>query len=246
VKNTITVIALILFLFAFSACAFGCVSYGAYAATSTPHIVVSGEVWLLNESGEKLFLLPDTYYARINNLDDAFYYVTFNGVSGKISKNVVSTTGYHTIASGTSAEMQINSAYVEFVSINLKLLPNVASENVVALPVTDSFTFIGEYPTTDGLWYYVKYNQYYGYIRGERTNIPNIQIAAFSPEAEPTVITPEETSPETNSGISEFFNGLEGNTLRVIVIVALAVPAVIVIFLLFRPRKGRKEKYYEN
>lgn len=246
-KNPFPIFALVLFVLAFSAAA--AVLYpagGACAATSTPHIVVSGEVWLLNESGEKLFLLPDTYYARINNLDDAYYYVTFNGVSGKVSKNVVSTTGYHTTALGTSTEMQIDSKYVEFVSINLKSQPNVASDNVIALPVTDSFTFIGQYPTSDGMWYFVKYNQYCGYIRSERTSVPDIKIAAFRPEVEPTQNTPETPPQEKPDGISQFFNGLEGNTLRVVVIAALAVPAIIVIFVLFRPKKGRKEKYYEN
>jgi hypothetical protein len=247
VKNTLTVFAFLIGLLAFSAAVLAAQpDCQAYAATGTPHIVISGEVWLLNESGEKLFLLPDTYYARINNLDDAYYYVTFNGVSGKVSKNVVSTTGYHIVASGTSLEMQIDSKYIEFVSINLKKQPNIASENVVALPVTDSFTFIGQYPTMDGMWYYVKYNQYYGYIRSERTSIPDIRIAAFQPEAEPSSDNSQDNIQEENKGLTEFFNGLEGNTLRVIVIAALAVVAILVIFVLFRPKKGRKEKYYED
>lgn len=217
----------------------------AFAAASTPHVVISGEVWLLGENGNKLFLLPDTYYARINNLDEAYYFITFNGVSGKVSKNVVSTTGYHTTATGTTAELQVSSDYLEFVSINLKSEPSVAAANVAAMPVTDSFTFIGEYPTGDGSWYYVKYNQFLGYIRSDRTNIPDITISAFVPEAAPADPVSAEPEKEGNP-VTDLFNGLEGNTVRIIVIVALAVPALILIFILFRPKKGKKEKYYED
>ncbi|NLO64234.1 MAG: SH3 domain-containing protein [Clostridiales bacterium] len=216
----------------------------AQASVGTPHIVVSGEVWLLDENGNRLFLLPDTYYARINNLDDAYYYITFNGVSGKVSKNVVTTTGYHTTAKGTLAELRVSEAFIEFVSINLKASPGITAENVVALPVTESFTFLGEYPTSEGVWYYVKYNQHYGYIRSDRTNIPDMNIEAFVPEPAPS--EPTQETPEPEKPIKELINGLEGNTLRIIVIVALAIPALIIIFILFRPSKGRKEKYYEN
>lgn len=136
-KKTILYLAWILVLLP----ALFCLRAPAHAATGTPHVVVSGEVWLLDENGVKLFLLPDTYYARINNLDDGYYYITFNGVSGKVSKNVVSTTGYHATAKGTTAELQVNKDYVEFVSINLKAEPTLSATNVVAMPVTDSFHF---------------------------------------------------------------------------------------------------------
>lgn len=218
----------------------------AFAATSTPHIVISGEVWLLDESGAKLFVLPDTYYARINNLDDAYYYITFNGISGKVSKNVVSTTGYHTTAKGTTTELQVNRDYAEFTSINLKAEPSLAAASTAVLPITDSFTFLGEYPTAEGVWYYVKYNQYFGYIRRERTNIPKMDISAFVPETAPQSPPDNTNANPDEKPISGLISGLEGNTLRIIVIVALAIPAVIIIFILFRPTKGKKEKYYEN
>lgn len=217
----------------------------AFAATSTPHIVISGEVWLLDDNGAKLFVLPDTYYARINNLDDAYYYITFNGISGKVSKNVVSTTGYHTTAKGTVTELQVNRDYAEFTSINLKAEPSLAAANTAALPVTDSFTFLGEYPAAEGVWYYVKYNQYFGYIKRERTNIPKMDISAFVPETEPAAPPADNTTPKEKP-ISELISGLEGNTLRIVVIVALAIPAIIIIFILFRPSKGKKEKYYDS
>ena len=89
-------------------------SFAAFAA-DTPHIVADGDVWLLSGDGVRLFMLPDTYYARINNLDENFYYVTFNGVSGKVDKNTVSAVGYHTTAAGTSREIGVSADIKPFV-----------------------------------------------------------------------------------------------------------------------------------
>ena len=214
----------------------------AFAATDTPHIVVDGEVWLLNEMGEKIFLLPDSYYARINNLDDAYYYVTFNGVSGKVSKNVVGTTGYHTAATGTMCQLSIAPEYAEFAAIKLKCRPDLSASDVVEIPVEQPFTFLGEHPAADAVWYYVQYNQYYGYLKADRTTMPETDFPVFVPEeipqevVDPTDPAVEETDPPS---------GLDRRDLRIIVIVGLAVPAVAVIFLLFRP-KGKRKRFYDE
>lgn len=208
----------------------------AFAATGTPHIIIDGEVWLLDDGGNRLFLLPDTYYAKINNLDDTYYYVTFNGVSGKVSKNVVTTTGYHTTAPGTSAEIKVNDNFSDFVSISLKAAPSSAAQNIAAVPTPDAFTFLGHYPTqTEGVWYYCKYGDYYGYIKQDRTTMTELNIGTFVPEA------PQET--EEKDPPKNLLDGLEGKELRILIIIGLAIPAVLIIFLLFRPQRNRK--YYD-
>jgi|AGTN01.1.fsa_nt_gi hypothetical protein len=212
----------------------------ARAATDTPHVVISGEIWLMDENGNKIFLLPDTYYARINNLDDNYYYITFNGVPGKVSKNVVSTVGYHTTAKGTSFDIQVSPDYSEFVGINLKSSPSLSANNVVVIPTSDYFTFIGEYPSSEGEWYYVKYNQYYGYIRQERTTAPVLNIETFTPEAAPANNDPGGSNSDPGKGI---LSGIDQKGLRIIIIVGLAVPAILIIFLIFRPSKNKK--YYD-
>ena len=207
---------------------------------STPHVVISGEVWLLTETGEKLFLLPDSYYARINNLDESYYYVTFNGVNGKVNKNIVSTTGYHTTAQGTMCDINVASEYAEFVSINLKSRPDLSSENVTSVPINEPFTFLGVYPAEDGRWYYVKYAEYYGYLKQERTTMPSYEVTPFVPETLP-VVAPEETPSEEDNSEPE---PLDSN-LKIIIIVGLAVPAVFLVILLFK-NNNKKERYYRD
>jgi len=214
----------------------------AYAGTGTPHIIISGDVWLLDEmSGEKLFLLPDTYFARINDSFDAeYYYVTFNGVSGKISRNLVSATGYHTTAKGTGVDMRVSDeTYSKYGSIRLRSAPSYAAKEITQIPVENGFYFVGKYPTDSGIWYYINYSGVYGYIESEITNQPVLNIEDFIPESAPVTNTPTD-NPDTDGNI---FSGIKGSELRIIIIIGLSVPAVLMLFLLFRPSKSRK--YYD-
>lgn len=214
-------------------------------ATSTPHIVVSGDVWLLSESGEKLFLLPDTYYARINNLDENYYYVTFNGVNGKVVKTAVSTVGYHASATGTTRDMTISGEYSEFVAINLKKAPDIGAENACQVPLGETITYIGSYPTDGALWYYAQYNGSYGYVKAERTSMTTVSIPAFVPET-----LPVEETPEADDTDKTVLDKLDDTELKIVIIVGLAIPAVAVVVLLFRPaitkRRNKKETYYDD
>lgn len=221
-------------------------SFAAFAA-DTPHIVADGDVWLLSGDGVRLFMLPDTYYARINNLDEKFYYVTFNGVSGKVDKNTVSAVGYHTTAAGTSREIGVSADFSEFTAINLKVSPDVTSDSAAEVPVGASITFLGVYPAETLTWYYVKYENSYGYIRADRTTMPSPDIEPFVPEVPPSedVSAPADNTAAPSDG--SVMDALDDNELKIIIIVGLAVPAIAVVVLLFRSRgAGRSREPYDD
>lgn len=205
----------------------------AVYAVDLPYVVIGEDVWLMNkETGGKLFLLPETYYARVDNLDENFYYVTFNGVAGKVERNSVSSIGYHTEATGTMQELRIDSKYSIFTEIKLKTSMEGGSEEV-PVPVNGSFVFLGKYPLTD-MWYYVRYNEVCGYIRAEFTTVPEITIPAFVPQEKPSEIPPaEETEQPKNN-----------NLVKILVITGLSVALVVLLVLLFRPKKKGVNKYY--
>jgi len=213
----------------------------AYAQSkSTPHVKITGDVWLLSIDGNKLFLLPDTYYAKIDNLDETYYYISFNGVSGKVQTTSVSTVGYHEKATGTMQDLKIADSYAEFDAINLKSRPDLSASNIVSMPIKDPFIFLGRYPAEDSLWYYVKYNQYYGYIKADRTSVPNIAFEAFSPLPFEDDEPPAASAPQ-KSVLDRI--GSENDTLKIIIIVGLAVPAILIIFLIFKPTKYNSGRY---
>jgi len=212
------------------------------AVVSSPHIKIAGEVWLLSNDGTRLFILPNTYYAKIDNLDETYYYVNFNGINGKVVKTQVSTVGYHEKALGTLRDLKISDSYSEFDGINLKATPDLSSVNIVSMPIKASFTFIGKYSTNEGLWYYVKYNQYLGYIKADRTTNPNISIENFVPVALTEDGIPNK---EPTSSPKSVFEGLNANQdiLKIIIIIGLTIPAILIIFLLFKPSKYNSSHY---
>jgi hypothetical protein len=229
----------LIFLAAFS------IGGAAFALNNTPHVVVTGSnIWFLSTDGTRLFLLPETYYLRILNLDEVYYYATFNGVSGKVEKNLVSTVGYHTTAAGTSRELFIDDRFAVFGTIRLKAAPDLTSDDVTLMPVSASFTYLGSFPAQNGtVWYYVRFAQFFGYVQADLTNVPVINIPPFAPEIPdtPTVAPPHEApNGGGNSG-----SPLDGNqTLKIILIAGLCLPAVVIVFLLFRPNKQRNKYRY--
>jgi hypothetical protein len=211
-------------------------------ATDVPHVIISNDVWLLNDQAEKLFMLPVGYYAEIVGIEGGYYKVIFNGINGMILKNSVSAVGYHTIASGTILTLRINDEYHEFESIKLQRTPDALSESVISMPITATFTFLGEYPTeTSGVWYYVNYNQSYGYIKSTRTNISVMKYEPFIPESKTDNMAPttvEESMPDDDT------EPLERNVIKVAIVIGMIVPIMFIVLLIFKT--GKTRKYYDE
>lgn len=217
----------------------------AEALTETPHIVVSSnEVYLQSLTGEKVFLLPESYYAEINNMDLEYYYVTFNNVSGKVLRTAVTTTSYHTEAKGSTAVLTFSDLSQDFDTISLRSAPDPLSVSVVSMPTSASFTFIGKYPTETSLWYYVRYGMDYGYVKAEHTRELDLIISAFQPETPPVTDVSTGVDDATPDGELSIPFDMGGNVLRILLIVGICIPAVLIVFLIFRPKRSRKSKYH--
>jgi hypothetical protein len=206
-------------------------------ALDFPYIVIEGEVWLLDRTtGNRIFLLPESYYAKIENIDDSYYYVTFNGVNGKVDKTKVSSIGYHTTAAGTIMDLQIGEKYRIFTGIKLKTTMD-SSGTDIEVPTNESLIFLGKYPSTD-IWYYVKYNEVCGYIRAEFTTQPNLVIPAFVPE-----IKPLDENVETPKNDDEKIK-VTPDLVKILVISGLCIGLAVIIILVFRPHKNKNNRYY--
>ena len=202
----------------------------AYADNSTPHVVIDGDVWLYDEKGEKIFLLPSSYYARINNLDEVYYYVTFNGVAGKVKKNEVQAIGYEFTATGTQTDLNVSSEYSDFSGVQMKKYPDSQAESTLVIPTNSTFTFLGLYPTESGeSWYYVKYENTRGYVRAQW--VTEVSIAPFTPEV--SITAPPQTQDETKGQIELT------KEVKIIVVVSLVAVGMGTVALLFFKRSSR-------
>ena len=206
----------------------------ALADNSTPHVAIDSDIWLYDDKGEKLFILPSSYYARINNLDDSYYYVTFNGVAGKVKKNEVRAIGYEYQATGTVADLTIHGDYADFYGLQLKKHPDSQADNLLTIPTNATFTFIGKYPSGTGeTWYYVRYEGTLGYVKANRTSAPTLEIPLFTPE-----ITPPAEESNKKEEETPLISSVDSTELKIIIIIGLTLPALGIVVLIFRKRKG--------
>ncbi len=226
-------IAVLSLLLGFAFCIYNTNVY-AQATSTSPHIYSEGNVWLYDEKGEKLFELPKTYYAKVNNLDENYYYVTYNGVAAKAKKNDCNSVGYHLIADGTIKPLTVSQEFSDFTAIEMKAHADVGAESILEIPTKATFNFIGRYPKDGELWYYVCYNDTYGYLRAERTSDPNVTFEPFIAETLPTVETNSTPVENENESILDKITPTE---LKIIIIVGLAIPAVAIVVLLFRKKQ---------
>lgn len=231
-KKLVLIFFLIFLIFVFF------IPTGTAYALDFPYIVIEGEVWLLDKNtGNRIFILPETYYAKIDNLDESYYYVTFNGISGKVDKTKVSSVGYHTTATGTIQDLQVGEKYRIFTGIKLKTAMDSAGADI-EVPTAGSLIFLGKYPSTD-MWYYVKYNESCGYIRAEFTTQPNLVIPAFVPEKEPNSTSDDKPKEDEGNII-----GKTSDLTKILVISGLCLGLAVIIIIIFKPNKNKKNRYY--
>ena len=227
---TVTVLSAVIINFMF-----GTVADIAYAVNA-PYVVIGEDVWLLDNEGTKLFLMPQTYYARIISMDENYYYVTFNGVDGKIPKGSVSVVGYDGDVKNTSMVIHIANDYAVFTEIKLKSKLEGTSSDEVTVPTTEAITYIGSYKQGDTLWYYVSYGGSYGYIKNTYTDSPELKFENFIPVKDTT------DAPEVDE--KEQPKEKQPELTKILIIAGVSVVAIIFIIVLFIPRKNKKHKYY--
>ena len=206
-------------------------------AVSTPYAVIGTDVWMLNESGNKLFLLPETYYAKIERMDENYYYISFNGVSGKIPKGSVSVVGYDKQVKDTQKIIRVADAYAVFTEIKLKTALEGENTGEFAVPTTEPLTYVGTYKQGDAVWYYVSYAGNYGYILNTYTDSPNMTTERFVPEREASI---EEEREEERSEEE----GPKNDLVKILIIGGVSAVVLVLIIILFLPRKSKKHKYY--
>ncbi len=245
---SVATVLYVLFVGTFFPC--GSFSNEPCVAAGNPYIIIAKEVWLLDsETGRRLFLLPETYFAAITGMDESYYTVCFNGVTGKVARSLVQTTGYHAEANGTAKTMHVSPKYASFSALRMRSSPELAEdENCPQIPVSEPFTYLGSYPISDETWYYVGYGEARGYVLSSLCDTPSVVIEPFIPEKEktdePTGNIPQTTEP-TSQPIQE---ADKSDVVKIIVIGGVGVVLIVILIVLFIPKKGkhRNRYYYEN
>lgn len=218
--------------------------YAQIAKGTTVHLYSSPTA--IDES--KIFILPQTYFVELlKNANENFYYARYNDVYGYVLKNEVKP-----VKNVPTSPFLNNVNFRVFVpsGANLRSSPyNNGSLNLVySIPFLDSNlqyygTALGEEAISKkgNEWYYCKYYSgnltYMGYI-----------YAPLCDELTPTLENTEsveylqsinfEEISASNDG--DVFKGLS-STATTLIIIAISLPCLLFIYLLFKPTKLAEE-----
>lgn len=179
-------------------------------------------------------LVEKTYFVKIVADYNDYYKVEYNGITGYVKKNdVKEITNTPFTPYPYNIKITLDSA------CNLRSSPTVKSQHnniITTLSSGESnFTFIGRIYSDEAIdfggttWYYVNYNGEYGYIY-------NKYVKSITPIYENT----EEVTYK-NSTSEPLVNPIT-NTPTIIIIALLFIPCIIILLILYLPRKNKLKK----
>lgn len=200
-----------------------------------------------------MFILPSTYFVELlNNANEDFYYARYNDLYGYVLKNEVNP-----VKNIPTSPFLLNINFRVFVpsGANLRSSPyNNGSLNLVySIPFLDNNlmyygqTFGEEAISKKGnVWYYCKYFSgnltYLGYVYAPLCD----EISAINDNTEIIEyldnIKFEDDSSQTSA---EVFKGLS-STATTIIIIAISLPCLLFIYLLFKPTRLVEQSSNEN
>ena len=183
-------------------------------------------------------IMENTYYVEILLIyDEDFYKVNYNGVSGFVLRNKVKrVTEVPNNPYPTNIKMltTTNSIYLrsspEITDNNLSIIPsNCASLNYIGKTYGEQVDDFRQ-----NLWYFVEYQGIYGYVYGDYI----VSISNIYPNI-------EELSFINDNDFDDIINPLSDGT-SALIIALMLLPILIIIFLLYKKPKAKKEKFKEK
>jgi len=192
------------------------------------------------EHENRYFILPKGYFVFLENaadgISDAEYYkVTYDTFSGFVKASdvdIVSFTPLLKYASGQKLRVETpDGGYV-----HLREFPTKAAQSLVegGLPdETADVRFYNYVTVGEDKWYFVEYGGKQGYIFGDYAVITQ-EIAVNDGAAEPVPEPPPPKSVDDPTAPKP----LDVKTLAILIAV-IGIPAVIILVLLFKPRRRR-------
>ena len=188
----------------------------------------------------------------LNNIDDTFYKVQYQNLTGYVLKNKVVP-----VQETPTTPYPSNITFRVYAQDGLEMkdspINSSSAQTVFSLPTLPTLTYYGKLngdelvPDRGSTWYYCKFdsesspsNSYYGYVyAGFCDNLTQIPVNNEN-------VTP--TSNPFNKEDNEYLYSLANLTpqLKAIIVVCVCAPCIAIIFLLFKPFKIKENLSTKN
>ena len=231
-------IAICILLLVFVVTTFCVGSVTTAAADSAEYLLVSNENVSLYEDTRKapaLFTLPRTYYVKVVelNYDKGYHKVEYNGIEGIVKSNEFSDKTVKDVRDPYYTAKNVSA----HVSTHLYLRPSFLEEadsGIAAYGKT--LTYLGKISGEKGTygtstWFAVLYSDHVYYIHPEMTS--DIELLETGIPAHPASVGTEEVTEKTDTAQP----AQKTDVVRILLILGMFVPIVIILVVLFRPRR---------
>ena len=190
------------------------------------------------ENDNRYFLLPDGYYVGLTGVAAENYYkVAYDGLNGWVKAEDVDIVSYVPklkYASGQTLKIELkDSDYCNF-----REFPATSSQKLIEAGIpngTEDIKFYNYVTAGTVNWYFIEYGGQKGYVHGDYAVVTK-EIAVNDGAAEPVL---DLTDPSELSGNKSKQPQPLNLTTLIILIAVIGIPAVVIIFMLFRPRRRR-------
>lgn len=181
------------------------------------------------------FYLPETYFVEVlERVDEVFYKVRYVDVVGYVKFSAINIKDYVPVSVfPTNLTLKISGD----ITANIRSLPDTGSALVTTLASGTTAQYYNKTPGQElnsgsSYWYYIKVNNgsqsLYGYVYSDYVTV-NTEI-----------VFPNDISPMPASNVKdpdEKLNDTYTFWTQVIIALAICIPVVFIIYLIFKPRK---------
>jgi hypothetical protein len=182
------------------------------------------------------FFLPETYFVEVlEQVDQVFYKVRYDDIIGYVKFSAINIKDYEPVSCFPSNLFLTISGDI---TANVRALPDATSELVATLPSGASAQYYNktlgqELNSGSAYWYYIKIQNgaktQYGYVYADYVAVQN------------EIIIPNDTSPKPLPSVQdpeEKLNDTYNFWTQIIIALAICIPVVFLIYLIFKPRKA--------
>lgn len=217
---------------------------GVTYAEDTKYILIennSTNLYRDAECTDSLCTLPASYYAQYKSENDKSYEVVFAGANGYIKKSDASAPQKDSLVSSDYENMV--SKLSQSKTTKTTMLLNISNYSTLRTVDTDiNFTYIGK-TNKDVMgrsiqFYYVRIGNDLGLFKAD--DLPSFTIPTYT-KPTPAQTSTNEANADANAKTqpSESTNGV----VRILLIIGICIPAVTIVYLLFKPAKAPDARY---
>lgn len=217
---------------------------GVAYAEETKYILINNDstnLYLDATCNKTLCTLPASYYAQLKSKNDISYEVSFAGATGYIKQSEVSAPQVDALVSSDYSNM-VSKLSQSKTTQSTKLLDVSNYSTKRTVDADTNFTYIGK-TNKDVMgshiqFYYVRIGNDLGLFKAD--DLPPFTIPTYTkPTPAPSATAETSANASAKAQPSESNNGV----VRILLIIGICIPAVTIVYLLFKPAKAPDARY---